>query len=224
MHLCVTMVTATSFWTLMNALHIHYQQCFTGKRPIIILIMNRETSCKGFWVPQHDITAHVQKASLYWAIRVNTTWFPNFSREACETGCRQLCRCLWEPLVSILCSPQLTLANRCLSYTPFGVGQFFFFPFFLNHLIVIRFGKPSDVCSASIHSNYLRCNKFPTTASDNASGLSSVCSKLSPLNSAALINQPSHRSYCEQTWLKLHITATHRVKITPVASGRRTDA
>lgn len=69
--------------------------------------------------------------------------------------------------VSILCSPQLTCRNRCLSYTPFGVGHFFFF---LNHLIVIHFGKASGVCSASIPCNCVHTNKSAQHCLDKEPG------------------------------------------------------
>ena len=68
--------------------------------------------------------------------------------------------------VSILCSPQLTCRNRCLSYTPFGVGHFFFF----NHLIVIHFGKASGVCSASIPCNCVHSNKSAQHCLDKEPG------------------------------------------------------
>lgn len=57
-------------------------------------------------------------------------------------------------LASILCLPQSTCRNRCLSYTPFGVGHFF-----KNHLIVIHFREASDVSAVRVRSNYLHFSK-----------------------------------------------------------------
>lgn len=66
--------------------------------------------------------------------------------------CRQLHCCIRER--SLSSPPQLTCRNRCLSYTPFGVGHFF-----LMYLIVIHFRNSSDVCTASNPSNNLHSNK-----------------------------------------------------------------
>lgn len=65
---------------------------------------------------------------------------------------RQLHCCIRER--SLSSPPQLTCRNRCLSYTPFGVGHFF-----LMYLIVIHFRNSSDVCTASNPSNNLHSNK-----------------------------------------------------------------
>lgn len=77
---------------------------------------------------------------------------------------------------SILCSPQVTCANRCLSYTPFGEGHFFFikppncYSFWRGFRCLLSFNSPPATCTA-------------VSLFDKASGLSAVCGKLSPLNS-----------------------------------------
>lgn len=98
--------------------------------------------------------------------------------------------------VSILSSPQLTCRNRCLSYTPFGVGHFFFF---------YSFKSPNCYsfwngfrCLLSFNSLKLPpLQKVDSTLSDKA------CGKLSPLNlkphreTAVFTTKPL---LCSHTW------------------------
>lgn len=118
--------------------------------------------------------------------------------------CRQLHCCIRER--SLSSPPQLTCRNRCLSYTPFGVGHFF-----LMYLIVIHFPNSSDVCTASNPSNNLHSNKSASTLFDKASGASTVCGKVSSLNShrsrvKAGKNQNTTQEYvsCREAIINLH--------------------
>lgn len=76
--------------------------------------------------------------------------------KAVKQECRQLHCCVREFSLYPLFTSANLQEQMSLLHTIWSGPLFLFF---LNHLIIIHFGKASDVCSASIPSNYLHSNK-----------------------------------------------------------------